>query len=72
MCNFYIMYFYDASKFHPAMPPCKSLYADGVKYPSDSDIPLAEAEEKNKGEKIYFSFQNVLIKDNHGSLITAY
>ena len=55
MCNFYIMYFYDASKFHPTVPPCKSLYADGVKYPADSDIPLAEAEEKNKGEKIYFN-----------------
>lgn len=48
MCNFYIMYFYDAEKFgNIDQLPCGGVDTTKLKYPKDSDVTLAEVEKKN-------------------------
>lgn len=49
MCNFYVMYFYDAEKYGDV----ENLSCDGIsdlsamKFPKDSDVTLAETERNN-------------------------
>lgn len=66
MCNFYMMYFYDSTKYgnKPSIP-CDWLNTKKYKYPIDSDTPLSviEARSNNRETKAYEFVENQYAHD---------